>query len=133
MNLLKRLLLVPMAAFYVFAGISHFTNPAFFLQLMPPWIPWHAFCVYASGVAEIVLGVLVLVPRTRTLAAWGLIALLIAVYPANIHQAVNQVPMVSRPSWMPEPTPAQLWGRLPLQFVLMAWAWWYTRDDRRAA
>jgi uncharacterized membrane protein len=129
MALLRKILLVPMAAFYVAIGISHFTNPAFFLQIMPPWIPWHAFCVYASGVAEIGLGLLVLPPATRRIAGLGIIALLIAVFPANIHQAVNQVPMVNRPSWMSEPTPAQLWFRLPMQFVLMAWAWWTTQGD----
>ena len=124
---MKTVLLPIMAAFYLFAGVSHFTDPEFFLQIVPPFIPWHAACVAVSGAAEIVLGGLVLVPATRRLAAWGLIALLIAVYPANLYQAVAQVPMVHRPTWMPEPTPVGLWLRLPVQFVLIAWAWWYTR------
>ena len=125
--MLKSILLWAMAVFYVFAGMMHFVAPEFYLQMMPPWLPWHAALVALSGLAEIALGVMVLVPSTQRIAAWGLIALLIAVYPANIHMAVNQVPLNYRPAWMEQPTPLQAWLRLPMQFVLMAWAWWYTR------
>ena len=87
-----------------------------------PYLPWHLFLVYLSGLAEITLGGLLLVPRLKRLAAWGLIALLIAVFPANIHMAVH-------PDLFPEISAAMLWARLPVQAFLVAWAYVYTRDD----
>lgn len=72
------------AAFFVLAGVGHFANPNFFLKIMPPYLPWHRELVYLSGGLEILLGLLLLIPRFQRHAAWGLIALLIAVFPANI-------------------------------------------------
>jgi len=129
----KTTLLWVMAAFYVFAGVMHFANPDFYLQLMPPWLPWHLELVYVSGVAEIVLGLLVLPPATRRLAAWGIVALLVAVFPANLHVALNGIVLQGLPAWMPEPTTTANWVRLPFQAVLVAWAWWYTRPDHGRA
>jgi uncharacterized membrane protein len=114
-----------MSAFYIAAGLNHFANPDFYVQIMPPYLPWHLELVYLSGVAEIVCGVGVLVPATRVVAAWATIALLIAVFPANIHVAVNDVPMAGQAEgagWVN-------WVRLPFQAVFIAWAWWYTRGD----
>lgn len=91
---------------------------------MPPYLPWHLFLVYLSGFLEMTLGVLLLFPRQRHIAAWGLIALLIAVFPANIHMAVNA-------ELYPEYSSSALWARLPLQAILIAWAYWYTRHDVR--
>jgi uncharacterized membrane protein len=121
-----------MALFYVGAGISHFTQNAFFVEIVPPFLPTPWLVVFISGVAEIVLGVAVLVPATRRLAAWGIIALLIAVYPANINMALTNQQLRHAPSWMGQPTLLGLWMRLPMQFVLMAWAWWYTRPEADA-
>jgi uncharacterized membrane protein len=104
-----------MAAFFVVAGANHFISPLFYRELMPPYLPWHLELIYASGIAEMVLGVAVLLPRLRRIAAWGLIALLIAVFPANIHAALHGFRSV--PSWI-------LWARLPLQLVLIAWVYW---------
>lgn len=104
---------------FIFAGINHFLNPKMYLKIMPPYIPWHSFMVYSSGILEIILGALLLIPATANFAAWGLIALLIAVFPANIHMAIHAGLYPSIPEWM-------LWARLPLQFGLMAWAWCYT-------
>ncbi len=115
MPLAKTVLLVLMAAFYVGAGVMHFVRPAFFLTMMPPQLPWPGALVALSGVAEIVLGVAVLVPATRVYAAWGIVALLVAVFPANIYAAVAEIP--GRGGY----------GRLPFQALLIAWAWWYTR------
>ncbi len=128
MSRAKRALLWVMGIAYVAAGLNHFRAPSFYVQIMPPWVPWHLPMVILSGVAEIVLGVLVLVPRTRRLAAWGLVALLVAVFPANLHMALNEVRIdgeLPAPAWA-------LWLRLPLQGVLIAWAWWYTRPERPA-
>lgn len=128
-RMIKDALLWVMGGFYVLAGMLHFAAPEFFIQMVPPSLPWHGALVAVSGVAEIALGILVLVPATQTRAAWGIIALLWAVFPANIYMALNDIQLSYRPEWMTQPTPAQQWLRLPLQFVLMAWAWWYTQPD----
>jgi uncharacterized membrane protein len=122
MRRLRRGLKYLMAALYVLAGMNHFLNPAVYLKIMPPYLPWHRFLVAASGVCEIALGLLLLVPRYARWAAWGLIALLIAVFPANLHMAVH-------PELYPEIPAAALWARLPLQAVLIAWACVYTRPE----
>ena len=87
----------------------------YYLSLMPPQLPWHRGLVIVSGIAEIVLGIAVLVPATRVWAAWGLVALLVAVFPANVYGAFAHVPHSGG------------YARLPLQAVFIAWAWWYTR------
>jgi uncharacterized membrane protein len=110
----KLVSLVVMGMFYIFAGAMHFIKPSFYLALMPPWLPWHRGLVAVSGVIEVALGLLVLVPATRPYAAWGIIALLLAVFPANIHAAITAVPGAGG------------YVRLPLQVVFIAWAWWYT-------
>ncbi len=125
-SMVKRVSLVLMAAFYIFAGVRHFTHPGLYLQIMPPWLPWHEELVWLSGCAEVALGLGLLIPATSRVAAWGVIALLIAVYPANIHMwwSEGAVDGETWPRWAH-------WIRLPLQFVLMAWAWWHTRPDPR--
>jgi uncharacterized membrane protein len=123
MSRLEAVSLCLMAAFYAFAGVNHFRAPEFYLPIIPPYLPWHAELVFLSGVAEVMIGVGLLIPRTRVLAAWGAIALLVAVYPANIHMALADVP-VGDP---PRSAGVFRWVRLPLQFVLMAWAWWHAR------
>jgi uncharacterized membrane protein len=112
-----------MGLFYVLAGINHFVQPGLYMKIMPPYLPWHLPLVHLSGLAEIVLGALLLIPRFTVLAAWGLIALLIAVFPANLQMALH-------PDLYPRIPPAALWIRLPLQGVLIAWAYWYTRASR---
>jgi uncharacterized membrane protein len=117
---LKAILRYFLAILFAFAGVNHFINPAFYLKIMPPYLPWHLALVYLSGLFEIVLGVLLLIPACTRLAAWGLIALLIAVFPANIHMAMNH-------ELFPEYSELALWVRLPLQLVLIALVYWYTR------
>jgi uncharacterized membrane protein len=109
------------------AGANHFANPEFYESVMPPWLPRHRELVAISGVAEIFLGGLILIPRFVRVAAWGVIALLVAVFPANLHMAFN-------PDQFPQVPPLALWLRLPLQGILIAWAYWFTRRsdlDRR--
>ena len=125
MKLVKLISAWVMGVFYVLAGANHFYQPEFYLPIMPPYLPWHEGLIFVSGVAEVMIGVGLWVPRTRVLAAWGAIALLIAVYPANIHMAVADVPIGDPP----HSAGAMRWVRLPLQFVLIAWAWWHTRPD----
>jgi len=120
MRALKSILLYLFAGFFVLAGVNHFINPEFYLKIMPPYLPWHLPLVYLSGVAEVALGATLLLPKVRRFAAWGLIALLVAVSPANVHMALN-------PELYPEISPALLWARLPLQLVLIAWAYGYAK------
>ena len=125
MSATKRVLLYLMGGFYVMAGANHFISADYYVRLVPPYLPWHLQLVYLSGIAEIVCGVGVMIPPTRKLAAWATIALLLAVYPANIHVAVNNVPMLGAE----EGAGLANWVRLPFQFILIAWAGWYTRGD----
>ncbi len=111
-----------LALLFILAGVNHFYDPGFYMRIMPPWLPWPSALHLIAGFFEFVFGVMLLIPRFQRWAAWGLIALLLAVYPANIHMAVNHdqypgLPMIFH------------WIRLPLQFVLIAWAWWFTKAD----
>jgi uncharacterized membrane protein len=124
---LKRPLLYVMGVLYVAAGAMHFVVPSLYAQIVPPVFPRPLALVYLSGVAEIVLGIGVMLPRTRRLAAWGLIALLIAVFPANVYMATHDVMLEGLPTWASSPSDAATWARLPFQLVFVAWAWWYTR------
>ena len=117
---LKKILQYVLAIFFVLAGVNHFVNTPMYLKIMPPYLPWHRFLVDLSGLFEIALGVLVLIPRFTRIAAWGLIALLIAVFPANLHMALHTELYPGIPA-------AALWARLPLQGVLIAWVYWYTQ------
>lgn len=107
-------------AFFIAAGANHFINPGFYVRMMPAYLPLHGELVAISGVAEIVLGAMLLVPRFQVMAAWGLIALLVAVFPANLNMALNADQFAAM-------SPLALWIRLPIQGLLIAWAYWYTR------
>ena len=117
---IRLLSIIIMSIFYVSVGVNHFTIPEWFLQIVPPWLPYKLELVYISGFLEIILGVMLLIPATRFYAAWGLILLLIAVYPANIYlaqtngAAMNTIPLIA-------------WGRLPFQFVFIGLAYWHTK------
>ena len=110
---------------FALAGANHFVHTDFYLGIMPPYLPWHTALVYASGAAEILLGVMLLFRRVERLAAWGMIALIVAVTPANLHMAVHA-------ELYPRYSPAALWVRLALQIILIAWAYWYARPGRPA-
>lgn len=100
------------------AGIFHFIRPKMYESIMPPYIPAHQLMVWLSGLAELGLGIGLLFPVTRVWAAWGIVLMLIAIFPANVYMTIS--PRFHRiPSWI-------LWGRLPLQAVLIAWALYYT-------
>lgn len=124
MSLVKRIFSVLLTLAMVLAGVSHFTMTATYMAIVPDYLPAPLALVYISGVAEIVLGLALQVPGLRRLAAFGLIALFIAVLPANINQAMNNL----QPPGL-EMSPTMLWVRLPMQLVLIAWAWWMTRPD----
>jgi uncharacterized membrane protein len=122
----KRVFLILASVFYVFAGILHFVRPDMYLKIMPPYIPWHVAMVGISGVCEILGGLGLLVPVTRRMAAWGLVALLIAVFPANLYMATN--PVETGTAGL---SAAIRWGRLPLQVVFIAWVLWCSKGTPR--
>jgi uncharacterized membrane protein len=114
--------------FYVFAGWNHFRDPGFYVPMIPPFLPAPRELVELSGVAEFGLGLAALVlgthvPRLRRWIAWGVIALLVAVFPANLYIAFENVPIGGRA----EGLGVMNWVRLPFQFLFIAWAWIYTR------
>jgi uncharacterized membrane protein len=123
----KRILMWVMSFLYASIGFSHLVNPDQFVAIMPPKLPMPEVLNVISGLIEITLGVFLLEPKTRIYAAWGIIALLIAVFPANLHVATQNIGL---PSGEPGTGNAVVnWVRLPFQAVFMLWAWWYTRPD----
>jgi uncharacterized membrane protein len=123
MKIAKRVLKYLLAIFFVLAGVNHFLDPDFYLKMMPPYLPWHVALNYLSGFFEIVLGICLVIPRFTRLAAWAIIVLLIAVFPANIYMAMNPEPFGVKPIW--------LLVRLPFQALFIAWAYWFTRPDQQ--
>ncbi|MBU6282870.1 DoxX family protein [bacterium] len=121
----KRAGLWLMAFLYVLAGAMHFVRPEVYLPMMPPWLPAHRELVLLSGAAEILLGLLLLPAATRRLAAWGVILLLVAVFPANLHVALHDVPLFGAEKG----AGALNWVRLPFQLLLAWWAWAYARPE----
>jgi uncharacterized membrane protein len=118
----KKILMWPLAFLMVLAGVGHFFSAENFIRIVPSYLPYPALLVSVSGFFEIVGGVGLLIPRLRKFAAWGLVALYVAVFPANVNMAIHNI------SFGEGPTPALLlWLRLPLQIVLIAWAYWYTK------
>jgi len=124
MSRAKTILLYVMAAAYIFAGYNHLVNPDFYVRIIPPQLPNPEWLNVLSGLAEIVLGVFLLEPRTRVYAAWGIIALLVAVFPANVYQVQANIG-AEGPGSGPGAISAV---RLPFQALFILWAWWYTRD-----
>jgi len=120
---LKLAALVLLAVLMVSVGVLHFARPKPFVRIVPKFLPAPLALVYISGFFEILGGLGLLIPETRAWAAWGLIALSIAVFPANIYMLTENISLTPKkpiPRWA-------LWARLPFQFLFMAWAYWFTR------
>ena len=118
-----------MGALYIAAGSLHFLATATYMRIMPDYLPAHRELVLLSGAAEIAGGLGILAPQTRSgqpgrAAAWGLVALLIAVFPANLT-------FITDPSRFPQVPLWAAWLRLPLQLPLLYWAWRYTRPTSK--
>ena len=105
-------------AFFVVGGAFHFFKTSLYLKMMPPYLPFPNALVLISGLMEMVLGILLFVKKTGPIAAWGIILLLVAIFPANIHMALHPEIFPEIPVWI-------RWARLPLQGVLMLWAYRY--------
>jgi uncharacterized membrane protein len=119
-----------LALLMVSAGVLHFVAAHIFVQIVPPSLPAPMALVWISGVCEIALGSMLIPPRTRRLAGYGLVALYIAVFPANVYMAIANVQLHDTPSWLSQPSQLGLWLRLPMQLVLIAWALWVSQPRR---
>ncbi len=115
---LRRIALFGLSAFFVFSGVNHFANTPFYVAIMPPFFPAPVTLVYISGVFEIAGGVGVLYAPTRRFAGWGLIALLVAIFPANIYMALNAEAFTEMAS------ARALYIRLPIQLLFIAWVYY---------
>jgi uncharacterized membrane protein len=103
-------------------GSTHFAAPEPYLAMMPPWLPWHRALVYLSGVAELVIGVGLCTRAWRGIAALAAIALFVAILPANVYAAASGVEIPNYPA-----SPVYRWARLPMQALLIGWAFWVWR------
>ena len=121
-GILRKLSVFTLSVFFISFGIDHFVNPEFYLSIMPPNLPLKLEAVYISGLFEILGGVGVLIASTRKIASLGLVALLVAVYPANIFMALN-------PERFPEVSINGLYFRLVLQFFFFYWAYSVSRPS----
>ena len=125
MKIFKNLSIYLLSLFYIYVGIKHFIDPYWFLYIIPPYLVKIGIeLVYISGFFEILFGFLLLIPKYRKLAAYGIILLLIAVYPANIYLAFNEEPqkLIGISSF------AASWIRLPIQFILIGLAYYHSKE-----
>ena len=113
-----------MSLFYMLVGISHFKNPEIYLKIVPPKLPFKLEIVYISGLFEIVFGALLILKKTRLIASWGLIFLLLAVSPANIYLAITNGNAMDTSILI-------AWGRLPIQFIFILLAYWHTDTENQ--
>lgn len=119
---IKLITIFIMSLFYILVGLNHFQQPEWYAQIVPPPIPYKIELVYLSGFFEILFGVLILFKKLRFIIGWSLIALLIAVYPANIYLALTNGQAI-------QTTPLIAWGRLPFQFLFIYLAYWHSKDS----
>ena len=110
-----------MSLFYVYAGVNHFIDSDYFLKIMPPYLSYHLELVYISGAFEILLGIMLIFNKTRYMACWGLILLLIAIFPANIYLAQTNGNLL-------DISPIVAWGRLPFQAIFIGIAYWHSKN-----
>jgi len=109
-----------MSMFYTYIGVKHFVDPEWFIKIMPPYLPYHLELVYLSGFFEIFFGIMLVFKKTRFWASWGIILLLIAVFPANIYLAQTNGDALGT-------TALIAWGRLPFQAIFIALAFWHSK------
>ena len=119
---IKLITIYIMSLFYILVGFNHFQEPEWYLQIVPPLLPYKLELVYISGFFEVLFGILILFKKFRFIIGWSLIALLIAVYPANIYLALTNGSAMNT-------TALIAWGRLPFQFVFIYLAYWHSKDS----
>jgi uncharacterized membrane protein len=122
MAIVKSVLKYLLVAFFVLGGINHFRDPELYQPMMPPYIPAHDFMILLSGITEIIAGIMLAVPKVSKWGAWFIIAHLVVFFTVHIYmiqEAKTEFAEVSL---------AILWGRIPLQFLFIAWAYWFTKE-----
>lgn len=108
-----------MGVLYVIAGMNHFRKPKVYERIIPPYIPGHSTVVMLSGIAEMILGFMVMNKNSQETAGWGILIMLLLFLPIHIYMLQSESASMKLPKWL-------LILRLPLQFVLMYWAFLYT-------
>ena len=124
MKYIKLLTIYFMSISYTYVGVRHFIDPDFFLAIMPNYLPYHLEFVYLSGIAEISFGILLFFKKTRTFAAYGLIILLVSVFPANIHLVESELSQSILGA-----TKTQTIIRLPFQILFISLAYWHSKNN----
>ncbi|MCM4154615.1 hypothetical protein [Gramella sp. AN32] len=109
-----------MSIMYIIAGIMHFIKPKMYLRIMPRYLPAHKFLVLLSGAAEIILGIALLFSQTKNVAIYGIILMLLLFLLVHFYMLSSEKAAAGLPKWI-------LWLRLPLQFILIGWAWFYLK------
>lgn len=124
-KILKKIALYFTGLFFIFAGARHFTAPEFYMMMMPTILPIPLELIYISGAFEILGGIGLMIPKTRAFSAWGLMALLLAVLPANIHMWTHNIELhdAYTPNWL-------LLIRIPFQFLLIAWMYMFAKNPK---
>lgn len=124
-KILKKIALYATGIFFVGAGVRHFVMPDFYMLMMPNYLPVPLTLIYISGFFQILGGIGLIIPKTRAFSAWGLMALLLAVLPANVYLWTHniQLPDSYTPSWF-------LMLRIPLQFLLIAWMYLFAKNPK---
>ena len=122
MKIFKLFTILLMSIFYVRIGVHHFLDPEYFLNIMPPFLPYHLELVYISGFFEILLGLILIFPKYRFYTSWGLIILLIAVFPANIYLAQSEIAQQG----LDVSKEVAIW-RLPFQALFIGLAYWHSK------
>jgi uncharacterized membrane protein len=122
--MLKKISLIIIAGFYVLAGINHFRSPDRYIRIIPAYLPAPHLLNLLAGIFEIVFGLMFIFKQTRKMAAWGIILMLIAFLPVHIDMIIHAPVMLGNF----KVTPLIAWLRIPLQGLLILWAWWYTRN-----
>ena len=118
---IKFITILIMSYFYMNVGVKHFIEPDWFLQIMPPQFPNHYAAVYVSGLLELLFGFMLINPKTRFIAGWGIIFVMITVFPANIYLAVSDGEVMGISKEL-------AWGRLPFQYVFIGLAFWHSNQ-----
>jgi uncharacterized membrane protein len=124
MSATKKISLVTLITGYILAGINHFRIPAFYIGIIPGYLPYPALLNTLAGICEVAFGLMLIFPQTRKLAAWGIVLMLIAFLPVHINMLYGHTqigPTTVKPVWA--------WARLFFQPVLIVWAWWHTRSS----
>tara|TARA_B100001750_G_scaffold144973_1_gene115781 strand:+ start:214 stop:660 length:447 start_codon:yes stop_codon:yes gene_type:complete len=121
MKIIKLLSIYIMSFFYIYIGVKHFLDLEYFMNIMPKYIPYHKTMIYISGILEILLGTIIIIPKWRSLASYGLILLLLAVFPANIYlytsKEAQEILEISKQDAL---------IRMPFQVLLIIIAYWHS-------